>query len=98
MAFTPDYAEYIMFWVWMTLLTIISSIVIIWLGVTNGDKYSLEDSNAHAEEFGGVIAESNGPITGFLWVLYIVLATWTVAYLWLHRAEFYQLLYFNPFF
>ncbi|KXS43695.1 MAG: hypothetical protein AWU59_950 [Methanolobus sp. T82-4] len=88
MAFAPEYAIHIQFWVWMTFLTIFSSIAIIWLGVENGDKYSKEDSNAHAEEFGGVIAESHGPITNFLWVIYVILTIWTIAYFWLHWSEF----------
>lgn len=96
MVFTADYGAYIQFWVGITLLTIISSIIIIWLGVANGDKYTADDTNAHAEDFGGVIAESHGPITTFLWVVYAVLVIWTLAYLWIHRAEFYELLLLNP--
>ncbi|WMW22970.1 hypothetical protein RE476_03850 [Methanolobus mangrovi] len=48
----------------------------------------LEDSNSHAEEFGGIIAESHGPITIFLYVVYFILLVWTIAYFVIHWGEF----------
>lgn len=88
MSFTAVYEAYIQYFVWITVITIIGSLLMIWLCVKNGDKYLQEDSNAHAEEFGGVIAESHGPITTFLYVIYVILILWTLAYLWVHWGEF----------
>lgn len=88
MVFTESYGSLINFYVWLTISIIIAIIIGVWLAIKNGDKYSLEDANAHAEEFGGVIAESHGPITTFLYVSYAIMILWALAYLWQHWSEF----------
>ncbi|WP_321419981.1 hypothetical protein [uncultured Methanomethylovorans sp.] len=88
MSFTPEYASYINYFVWLTILVVLSSLILIWLSAKNQDHYSLEDANSHAEEFAGIIAESHGPITAFLYVLYVILLVWTIAYFAVHWGEF----------
>ncbi|MDK2825306.1 hypothetical protein SAMN04488589_2594 [Methanolobus vulcani] len=88
MSFTMEYASYVNSLAWLTVLIVLSSLIFVWLSAKNKDHYSLEDANSHAEEFGGVIAESHGPITIFLYVVYIILFVWTVAYFMAHWAEF----------
>jgi hypothetical protein len=88
MVFTESYGSLINFYVLLTIVIIIGILIGVWLAVKSGDKYSPEDANAHAEEFGGVIAESHGPITDFLYVIYLVVILWAVVYLWEHWSEF----------
>lgn len=88
MSFTPEYATYVNYFVWLTILVVLSSLILIWLSAKNQDHYSLEDANFHAEEFAGIIAESHGPITTFLYVLYAILLVWTIAYFAVHWGEF----------
>ncbi len=88
MSFTIEYAAYVNSFVWLTILIVFSGLVFIWLSAKNQDYYSLEDANSHAEDFGGVITESHGPITTFLYVVYLILLVWTIAYFAAHWAEF----------
>jgi len=87
-SFTLEYAAYLREFVWLTLIVIFAFLFLAWLVLRGTDEYSIEDANAHAEDFGGVIAESHGPVTFFLWVSYAFLLIWTLAYLWVHRMEF----------
>ncbi|AGB48783.1 hypothetical protein Metho_0516 [Methanomethylovorans hollandica DSM 15978] len=88
MSFTIEYAAYVNSFVWLTILVVLSSLILIWLSAKNQDHYSLEDANSHAEDFGGVIAESHGPVTTFLYVIYFILLVWTIAYFAAHWSEF----------
>lgn len=88
MVFTESYASLINTYTWLTIAIIFATLMGIWLTVRSGDKYSIEDANAHAEEFGGVIAESHGPLTDFLYVSYAVMILWALVYLWMHWNEF----------
>lgn len=88
MVFTEIYGSLVNLYVWLTIAIIFAAVTGIWLTVRSGDKYSIEDANAHAEEFGGVIAESHGPVTDFLYVGYAVMIIWALAYLWEHWGEF----------
>jgi len=88
MVFTESYASLINLYVWLTIAIIFATLIGIWLTVRSGDKYSIEDANAHAEEFGGVIAESHGPLPDLLYVSYAVMIIWALVYLWQHWNEF----------
>lgn len=88
MSFTAEYAAYLNNMEWLTVFVILSGMILIWLSAKNRDHYSLEDANSHAEEFGGVIAESHGPVTVFLYVVYFILLVWTIAYFMVHWSEF----------
>jgi len=88
MSFTPEYGSFIQFYAWFTVVVIFSIVIVIWLAVKSGDKYTVEDANAHAEEFGGIISESHGPLTTFLIVSYIIILVWTIVYFRVHWDEF----------
>jgi hypothetical protein len=49
---------------------------------------SVEETEKNADEFAGVVKDSHGPITTWLWVAYIVMIVWAIAYLIQHSAEF----------
>lgn len=91
MSFTASYGSFIQFYVWLVIGLIFSIAIGIWLAVRSGDKYSIEDANAHAEDFGGIIRESHGPLTTFLIVIYVIILVWTIAYFWVHWDEFVHL-------
>ena len=88
MVFTESYGSLINLYAWLTVTIIFAASIGAWLTVRNGDKYTIEDTNAHAEKFGGVIAESHGPLTDFLYVSYAIMIIWALAYLWQHWSEF----------
>lgn len=88
MVFTENYGTLISLYILLTISIIFATLIGIWLTVKSGDKYTIEDANAHAEEFGGVIAESHGPLTDFLYVSYAVMILWALIYLWQHWSEF----------
>jgi hypothetical protein len=70
-------------------LTIVAAVVILmWLMVKSSDEFSVEGTEANAEEFAGAIKESNGPVSTWLWVAYAVMVIWAVAYLIQHAGEF----------
>jgi len=56
--------------------------------VRSSDEYSVEETEKNSEEFAGEIRDSKGPVTKWLWVVYIGLIIWTLAYLVQHWSEF----------
>jgi hypothetical protein len=88
MVFTESYGSLINIYFWQTIIIIFAIVIGIWLAVKSGDRYSIEDANAHAEDFGGIIAESHGPLTDFLYISYAVMIVWALVYLWQHWSEF----------
>lgn len=88
MVFTESYSSTINLYFWLTITIIFTILIGIWLTIRSGDRYTVEDANAHAEEFGGVIAESHGPLPDFLYVSYAVMVLWGIIYLWQHWSEF----------
>jgi hypothetical protein len=80
-AVDPTYA-------YLTLVFIGGGIILIWLVVHSSDEYTVEETEAESEDFAGTIRDSHGPVTSWLWVAYIALIIWAVAYLIQHSAEF----------
>ncbi len=72
----------------MVLVTVPSFVVLAWLWLRGGHKYSVHDTEAHAEEYAGTIKEGHGGMTGFLWVTFIAIAAWSIFYLVKHWSEF----------
>ena len=58
------------------------------LMVRSSDEFTVEETEHNSDEFAGVIRDSHGPVTTWLWVAYIVIAVWAIAYLIQHAAEF----------
>ena len=88
MSFTLEYSMYIRQFTWLTLIVIAAFLLLTWVILWDDKRYTLEDANAHAEEFGGVIAEAHGPVTLFIWISYAFLIIWSLVYLWVHWMEF----------
>ena len=74
--------------VYVGLIVAAGAVIIIFLIVKSSDEYSVEETEINADEFAGTIKESQGSITSWLWVVYIALTIWAIAYLIQHGAEF----------
>ena len=75
-------------YVYVALIFIAGGVILMWLMVKSSDEYSVEETEENAEDFGGEVKESQGPVTTWLWVVYIGLITWAIAYLIQHASEF----------
>jgi hypothetical protein len=56
--------------------------------IKSGSRYSVQDAEAHAQNYGGDIREGHGGMTVFLWILFTFLFVWTVVYFAQHAPEF----------
>jgi hypothetical protein len=74
--------------VYLTLFLIATVIIAIVLIVRSSDEYSVEETEKNSEEFAGEICDSKGPVTKWLWVVYVGLIIWALAYLVQHWSEF----------
>jgi len=74
--------------VYLALFLIAAVIIVIVLIVRSSDEYSVEETEKSSEEFAGEIRDSKGPVTKWLWAVYIVLIIWALAYLVQHWSEF----------
>ncbi len=74
--------------IYLALFLIAAVIIAIVLIVRSSDEYSVEKTEKNSEEFAGEIRDSQGPVTKWLWVVYIGLIIWAVAYLAQHWSEF----------
>ncbi len=73
---------------YLALVLIGAAVLVIYLIVRSSDEFSVEDTEANSEDFAGVIRDSKGPVTKWLWAVYIALAVWAIAYLIQHWGEF----------
>jgi hypothetical protein len=62
--------------------------ILMYLMVKSSDEFSVEETEKNSDDFAGVIKDSHGPVTTWLWVAYIVMVIWAIAYLIQHSAEF----------
>ena len=53
-----------------------------------GFGYSVQDTEAHAVNYAGVIREGHGGMTIFLWLLFAFMLVWTIVYFVQHAGEF----------
>ena len=74
--------------VYVTLFLVAACAVAIYLIVRSSSEYSVEETEKNSEEFAGVIRDSKGPVTRWLWVVYVGLIIWALAYLIQHWGEF----------
>ena len=65
-----------------------ASIATLILFLKSGGGYSVEDTQAHSTDYGGVIREGHGGMTAFLWSFYIFMLGWTIFYFVQHASEF----------
>jgi hypothetical protein len=77
---------------YITLAIIVAGVILMWLMVKSSDDYTVEETDEASEDFAGEIRDSNGPVTRWLWVAYVVIFVWAIAYLIQHSAEFPRLI------
>jgi hypothetical protein len=73
---------------YVTLAIIAAGSILMYLMVKSSDEFSVEETEKNSDDFAGVIKDSHGPVTTWLWIAYIVMIIWAVAYLIQHSAEF----------
>jgi hypothetical protein len=76
------------FYAYVTLAIIAAGSILMYLMVKSSDEFSVEETEKNADDFAGVIKDSHGPVTTWLWVAYIVMIIWAIAYLIQHSADF----------
>ena len=62
--------------------------ILMYLMVKSSDEFTVEETEKNSDDFAGVIRDSHGPITTWLWVAYLALVIWAIAYLLQHISEF----------
>ena len=73
---------------YISLAFIAGGSILMYLIVKSAGEFSVEDTEKNADEYAGIIKESYGPITTWLWVVYIAMIVWAIAYLIQHAGEF----------
>jgi hypothetical protein len=73
---------------YIALVLVGACVILMYLIVKSSDEFSVKDAEANSEDFAGVIRDSKGPVTKWLWAVYIALIVWAIAYLVQHWAEF----------
>jgi hypothetical protein len=73
---------------WLVLGMIGAFVILVILAMRSGHGYSVEDTEAHATDYAGVIKEGHGGLTAFLWVFTIGIVGWSIGYLVTHWSEF----------
>jgi hypothetical protein len=62
--------------------------ILMYIMVKSSDEFSVEETAENSDDFAGVIRDSHGPVTTWLWVAYLALVIWAIAYLLQHISEF----------
>lgn len=75
-------------YVYVGLAILTAGAILMYLMVKSSDEFTVEETEKNSDEFAGVIKDSHGPVTTWLWVAYIVITVWAIAYLIQHAAEF----------
>jgi hypothetical protein len=73
---------------YITVAIIAAGSILMYLMVKSSDEFSVEETEKNSDDFAGVIKDSHGPVTTWLWVAYIVMVIWAIAYLIQHSVEF----------
>ena len=87
----PDLNSYFINSFWIVVSTILISVLFLWLFIIGGHKYSVEDTESHAEEYGELIREGHGGMTMFLWISFVVLFVWTIYYFIINLDQFLEI-------
>jgi hypothetical protein len=72
----------------LVLWAVFLTALIIILLIKSGHGYSVNDTEAHAVNYAGVIREGHGGMTIFLWLLFSFMFVWTIIYFVQHAAEY----------
>ena len=73
---------------YITVAIIAAGSIFMYLMVKSSNEFTVEETEKNSDDFAGVIRDSHGPVTTWLWVAYIVMIIWAIAYLIQHSAEF----------
>ena len=73
---------------YITVAIIVAGSILMYLMVKSSDEFTVEETEKNSDDFANVIRDSHGPVTTWLWVAYIVMVIWVIAYLIQHGAEF----------
>jgi hypothetical protein len=73
---------------YLALIIVGAGVLLIYLIVKSSDEFSVEETELNSDSFAGEIRDSHGPVTKWLWTVYIALVVWAIAYLLQHWAEF----------
>jgi hypothetical protein len=76
------------FYAWVTFGIVAAASILMYLMVRSSDDFTVEETEENSDDFAGVIRDSHGPVTKWLWVAYIVMVIWAIAYLIQHISEF----------
>jgi hypothetical protein len=76
------------FYAWVTFGIVAAASILMYLMVRSSDDFTVEEMEENSDDFAGVIRDSHGPVTKWLWVAYIVMVIWAIAYLIQHISEF----------
>jgi hypothetical protein len=76
------------FYAYVTLAIIAAAVILMWLMVKSSDEFTVEETEKNSDDFAGVIRDSHGPVVTWLWIAYIVMVVWAIAYLIQHISEF----------
>jgi hypothetical protein len=74
--------------VYFTLLMVSVVTLLIYLATRSGRGYSVQDMEAHAERYAGIVEESRGGMTAFCWITIGAIFIWSVIYLVMHWSEY----------
>jgi hypothetical protein len=74
--------------VYGALFIVAAAVILIYLMVKSSDDYTVGETEKNAEEFSDQAREGKGPVTKWLWVVYLGLIIWAIAYLVQHWSEF----------
>ena len=75
-------------YVYIALAIIAAGAILMWLMVRSSDEFSVEETEHNSDDFAGELRDSHGPVTSWLWVAYVVMIIWAIAYLIQHISEF----------
>lgn len=73
---------------WVFVVSVAACSVFIWLFAMGNRKYSVNDTESHAETYANVIKEGHGGMTPFLWVSFAAILAWTVYYTIANWSQF----------
>ena len=73
---------------YITVGIVAAGALLMYLMVKSSGEFTVEETEKNSDEFAGVIKDSHGPITTWLWVAYVVMVVWAIAYLIQHISEF----------
>ena len=76
------------FYAYLSIFIIVAGSILMYLIVKSSGEFTVEETEKNADEFAGMVKDSHGPVTTWLWVAYIALVIWAIAYIIQHAAEF----------